>query len=366
MDGKKNSGMRTSARRWSAKSRNHRDLLGFTLVELLVVIAIIGVLIALLLPAVQAAREAARRLQCANHLKQIGLALHGYAQGHNAFPPGCIVSQNGYPYYDPFGEAGPYPNVTSPNGAHGTSWMLMMLPYVEQASLYARWDFRTNVFGNAAVAQTDIAMFYCPSRRGAIRPEDLSPLAPWPSRMVDPSWSSGGTDYGGCLGAVNGWDDSVPPGKATNHRFTQITSKGLFWDFTGDDASPSAIGIFRPNEPTKLNDVSDGTSNVIMIGEMQRLKWDGEKPEEQTSQDGWALGGVATLFSTANPSHSGGNSTGKGGLNNDYFESPGSDHPGGAYFGAADGSVHFISENIDTNLFDVLGSMQDGGVASLP
>jgi prepilin-type N-terminal cleavage/methylation domain-containing protein len=334
--------------------------MGFTLVELLVVITIIGILIALLLPAVQVAREAARRMQCTNNLKQIGLALHNYAQNHNVFPPGCIVSQNGYPYYDPFGEAGESPNVAAGKGAHGTSWMLMILPCLEQMNLYAKWDFRTNVFGNAAVAQTDIAGFYCPTRRNRIRNEDRSPPPPWPSRMVGEKWTGGGTDYGGCIGATNGWDDSVPPAKATNHRFTQTTSSGHFWDYRG------GIGIFTPNSKVAFADIKDGTSNTIMIGELQRLSWSGNKPEEQTSQDGWALGGVATLFSTANPEHSGGNSTGKGGLNNEYFESPGSDHFGGAHFGLADGSVHFISENVDTDVFDALGSMADGQAVALP
>ena len=270
--------------------------------------------------------------------------------------------------YDPFGEAQEVPSQDPPNrGAHGTSWMLMILPYIEKDNLYAQWNFQTNVFHNAAVAQVDVAGFYCPTRRNKLRPEDLSPPSPWPSRMVVATWTGGGTDYGGCLGATNGWDDQVPPEKATNHRFTTTTSKGCFWNFQGDATTPSLVGIFRPNSATKFADVKDGASNTIMTGEMQRLPWSGATPDEQTSQDGWALGGVATLFSTANVLHAGsGNSTGKGGLNNDYFESPGSDHVGGAHFGAADGSVRFISENVDTNLFDALGSMADGQIVSLP
>ncbi len=310
----------------------------FTLVELLVVITVIGVLVALLLPAVQAAREAARRGQCSKQVCQFGLALHAYTYFHGVFPPGCIVSVGKFPEFDPWTEA----SVAGP-GRHGTSWLLMILPYLEQANLYHGWNFAADVMGNVAVAQTDIAGFYCPSRRSKLRIGDSK-------RMLSASWVGGGTDYGGCLGAGNGWYND-----AASHRFTNTPIVAEQW------YNRLTIGIFSPNSAAGFTAIRDGTSNTIMTGELQRL--DGSVAQ-RTSQDGWALGGVATLFTTAMSETDGTYQT--GGLNNGFFESPGSDHPNGAHFGMADGAVHFINNSIDKQVFYHLGAMADGRVARVP
>jgi prepilin-type N-terminal cleavage/methylation domain-containing protein len=312
----------------------------FTLVELLVVIVIIGILVSLLLPAVQAAREAAHRTQCRNQLKQIGIALHSYTQAHKVFPPGCVVSEGTYPAFDPWTEAS-----TAGAGRHGTSWMLMILPYLEQTNIYNAWDFTKNVADNAAMAQKNIAGFYCPSRRNSLRKD--------PKRMLVSTWTGGGTDYGACLGAGNGWSNDSDDND--HHKFADTPIKAERW------YNAQVIGIFSPNSATGFRDIRDGTSNTIMTGELQRL--DGSD-RWRTSQDGWALGGVATLFTTAMKETDGVYQT--GGLNNLFFESPGSDHPGGAHFGMADGSVHFLSDSIDKQLFYYLGAMADGKPVQLP
>jgi prepilin-type N-terminal cleavage/methylation domain-containing protein len=319
--------MRTSAHR------------AFTLVELLVVITIIGILIALLLPAVQAARESARRIQCANQVKQIGLALQHYVQSQKVFPPGCIVSLGGHPEFDPYTEAADLAGL----GKHGTSWILLILPYLEQSNLYLEWDFSRNVINNATVAQRDIACLYCPTRRYKLRSGDST-------RMISTTWTGGGTDYGACLGAGNGWlnDDKT-------HRFTDTPTVAQQW------YNRSVAGIFEPNRSTGCMAILDGMSNTIAIGELQRL--DGSIPQ-RTSQDGWALGGVATLFTTAIKETGGTYQT--GGMNNNFFESPGSDHPGGAHFGMADGSAHFFPEKMNKDLLFNLGAMADGQAAQVP
>jgi prepilin-type processing-associated H-X9-DG protein len=293
-----------------------------------------------LLPAVQAAREAARRAQCSNNIKQIGLALHNYAQSMRTFPPGCIVAGTS-PSFDPWARA------AAGTGAHGTSWMLQLLPFIEQDNVFKQWNFTTSVTGgtNANLAQIDIPGYYCPSRRSEVRGEDQSHLR-------NTSWEGGGNDYGGCAGS--------------GVTFTPSGNKP-FNSSTGATHWLQAVrkGIFTPNSKTKFMAIQDGTSNTIAVGELQRL--DGTTAETK-SQDGWAVGGSATLFSTYESAQvSGSSSTDKiGGMNNGYFESPGSDHPGGAHFGMADGSVQFLSENVDRNLLRFLGSMADREVAQVP
>jgi prepilin-type N-terminal cleavage/methylation domain-containing protein len=313
----------------------------FSLVELLVVIAIIGGLMALLLPAVQAAREAARQAECRNHIKQIGLAAHQYVQAYGAFPPGCIVSVGSYPTFDPRTEA-----AVPGAGRHGTSWMLAILPFLEWMNAYAEWKFNQNVVGNATTAQKDISLFYCPSRRTKLRRGDSA-------RLLVSTWTGGGTDYGGCLGAGNGWSNDST--SSDHHKFDNTPVLAEKWD------NANLIGIFSPNVGTEIISIRDGTSRTFLTGELQRL--DGSV-DQRTSQDGWALGGVATLFTTAMRETGGMYQT--GGINNSFFESAGSDHPGGAHFGMADGSVHFFIDAVDKHVFYYLGAMADGERVQMP
>jgi len=317
----------------------------FTLVELLVVIAIIGILIALLLPAVQAARESARRTQCPNNLKQVSLAVLQYEESLGAFPPACIVSISlgKSSEWDPWDEAGP----AHGSGRHGTSWMLQVLPYMEQGNLYDQWDFATNVYHNEAVANTDLAGFYCPTRRNRIRPGDDQ------RRLIDRNWTAGGTDYGACIGSGNGFDNDL--GSSENHHFTQGFTAGERY------TNRKRRGLFLPNKSATHKQLRDGATNTIMLGEMQRL-WG--TTDWARSLDGWAVGGAATMFTTAKTEISGFRQT--GGLNNGFFESAGSDHSDGANFSMADGSAQFISEHISTELFHLLGSREDGESANLP
>lgn len=136
---------------------------GFTLIELLVVIAIIAVLVSLLLPAVQQAREAARRTQCQNNLKQIGLALHNYLDTHQVFPPAYL----GSPVNAGSAFGVNYPD-DNRNGASGLGWGAMILPFVEQSALFGQFDPTIPLWAPQQVAalKTKVAVFLCPSAAG--------------------------------------------------------------------------------------------------------------------------------------------------------------------------------------------------------
>lgn len=344
-------------------NRPHRKR-GFTLIELLVVIAIIAILIALLLPAVQQAREAARRIQCNNNLKQIGLALHNYHDVYHIFPPGQICNifagsimpmQYQFTYVQ---EATTYPS----NGLsyHGQSWMLHILPYIDQVTVFNRWNFQLNVVDNGnndqtgtlinnpnmgnifAPAHTDFAMFYCPSRRNHMNTIRYQYVG-----RVHPLWTKGGSDYGGCIGSGYAFNDTFTlPQRAATWFLTSEQLQNDVLSFPQKNPYPQNQGIFNVNSSVGIHEITDGTSNVFMVGEMMKLNdpfnilWQ--------SSDGWAWGGPATLFSTYL------------GLNRgNHYDNPGSEHPGGAFFCFADGSVHFINQNINLLTFQNLGNMSN-------
>lgn len=325
--------------------------------ELLVVMAVIAMLAVLLLPAVQAGRESARRATCQHNLRQLAVAVLNYESGSRGLPAAALVSEafnaaSCRGCWNPWAEA----RLASftPGTKHGSGWILAVLPFMEQATLVNRWNRATNVLGNAGVAQIDIASLYCPTRRSGIRigRDDHK-------NLVDADWRGGGVDYGGCYGRQDGFLNDT----ADDHRFADTAtpiggSKG------------NRDGLFLPNAGRRLSTVTDGLANTIMLGELQRLRpvaggVGAANTYNRTSQDGWAVGGVATLFVTAtDPDHAN-----PGGMNNLFFESPGSEHTGGCFFAMADGSVRWLNEFVDARdnnaVFPLLGSIRDGAVASL-
>jgi prepilin-type processing-associated H-X9-DG protein len=358
----------------------------------LVVIAIIAVLISLLLPAVQQAREAARRTQCQSNLKQIGLALQNYHDTHRIFPPGQIANRFGGTtsptdsiYADPTEacvvNSGNVANqgVTAIGpGLHGTSWMVHILPQIEQKTAYQKWIFALNVIDNGNVlynlftpAHTDIPIFYCPSRRQDMGLGKLSNVqrVNWLNPNV--IWTKGGNDYSGCIGSGIGWMLTAPVngGGGTGnpnqnggfHKGTfnltqqQIQNHGGYPGQLGITPGmtllPSGfdLGVFYVNSKTRMSDLDDGTSNVIMVGENLRLNVSPAINPLLNSSDGWAWGGAATLFSTRLPPNK-----------QIHFDGSGSDHPGGAHYLFGDGGVRFISENINLITFENLGNMANG------
>jgi len=270
---------------------------GFTLVELLVVIAIIGVLVALLLPAVQAAREAARRMQCQNHLRQFGLALHNYHDAMGKFPPAAAWDGN--------------TNLTT--AVNCISAFAIIMPYYEQQGLQNLWDFKVNHnhANNLPAAGTTLKIMFCPSRR---------------SPMKNGNYAA--ADY--ALSAGTGYDQTAD---LEQHK-----------------------GMFNTNSNIRMADVTDGTSNTFAIGE----KFVDAKNRAQTDGPAYRWGYHSTR-NTVSPM-------------NRYPLSPwgdadvtfGSQHPTGANFVFADGSVRFLPENINLQLYQWLSNKADGNVAQAP
>jgi prepilin-type processing-associated H-X9-DG protein len=383
---------------------------GFTAWDLLAVVVVLGFLVALGCPAVGGAREAARRIACHNQLKFISLSLLNYATANKVFPPGTITATDGSPNAKDgyqYGVTAIWGQEAFPSaaGKHGTSWLLRLLPFIESAAIASPWDYTHNVGGTVAfqypastgswysnspikgsmcngtsasqaiaLASTDIKGLYCPNRRSGIRP-GMDDVEPTTGTNLLPNvavvWKGGGTDYGGCVGRHVAYaaDAGHTPQNADKLAFTPgcppgSTRPALDSPYTvakdGPDARWGILG--RINVATKFADIKDGTSNTIMIGELQRLNTIGGGVTAQgLSHDGWAVGGDATGFSTGVMAPISGSSpiAWTALMNNGIFQSPGSDHANGANFGMADGSVHFLSNTADENIFALMGSMAD-------
>jgi len=283
-----------------------KEARGFTLIELLVVIAIIAILIALLLPAVQQAREAARRTQCKNNLKQIGLAFHNYHDMARTFPPGSLFGDDEY------------------------GWGTMILPFVEQGNLYNLIDFTgqapdVTLLLVPGVTDQVLPFYICPSNSMALR---HSPLRVGGGTNGADVGGHARNDYKGCLGSGGG-------------------------SVTG------VLGKIKDTlRPTKIRDIQDGTSNTMFVGEGYT--------EFMRAIDGPTHPNVHdfSVWIGTNSQHQ--NIVAETRLRNvpngDRDDSFASQHVGGIQMLFADGSAHFISENIDMTTFMNLGDKADGNV----
>jgi len=282
---------------------------GFTLIELLVVIAIIGVLIALLLPAVQAAREAARRAQCTNNLKQLALAAQNYLNTVGSLPMGMSIQRS---------SANPGAGLWT-----NASCFVPLLQYAEQVQTYNATNWDCNIFDdqNTTICAFGWSALWCPSDRGVERAQvidyvltDFTPLYPM--------------NYSSYAGNAGTW-------------FT--------YQFGGTPTLNNMTGVFYSKSSVKMSDITDGTSNTMAFSERAHsIMATGDHPYWHW----WTSGNYGdtqyTTFYPMNPTKKLMNgSSGTQGEAGVYIESASSLHPGGCNFALMDGSVRFIKETVD-------------------
>lgn len=331
---------RTSEKRFALSE----DRFGFTLIEILVVIAIIGVLIAILMPAVQQARAAARRSQCQNNLKQIGLALHQFHDTHGAFPPARIV-QDGIRTLS-------YDGTTT--GIDEPSWLIHILPHLEQAALYSDWNLY-EPFGkhSLTVRQTVVQTYLCAERHGG-----TSPIAPDSTVVISlPCGCPGGWQQipGGAVVDYVGNHGDVSPGAIGQ-------STDFYWGGRGTGVIISSHPKFNGNDivagwddKVAIRDITDGTSNTVMVGEpfipdgeMTKSPYNGPAYFGRHFQNFTRIGGPGVPLAHNSADQRG------------TIYSFGSAHSGIVQFALTDGSVRGISTSISSRVLGDLCNRHDG------
>lgn len=313
---------------------------GFTLVELLVVIAIIGVLVALLLPAVQAAREAARRTQCQNNLKQIALAGHNHHDTFKVFPPGMQVVPNPPP-------PGPGWNATDDQGI---GVLASLLPFMEQTNIkdLIRRDLsagaRPDPIAKASTpvqlsawyadgstvsaARVKIKAFECPSTDPYLHAQDMNMIVFYPSDVILPNLV-----YRGAFTT-----DAAPNNGRNIGRTTYLGNAGYASNIPGYDTWE---GVFYPRSKTRMADITDGTSNTFFFGECMGGRVANNKDFGFT----WMGVGIqVTAFGLADTRDTQGRLVKSWGR----FSS---EHPGTVNFAMADGSVKKVAQSINLDTY---------------
>lgn len=290
-------------------------LRGFTLVELLVVIAIIGVLVALLLPAVQAAREAARRMQCTNNMKQIALAMHNYHDANNALPAGWIYRGG--------------------NGKCNYGWAVAIMPYIEAGNFYNTLDpgkvplYNRYKSGASAtdkqLLQTAFPAYRCPSDQ---------------SKKLNDNQKFGSSDH---------FDVALS-------NYIACAGSAITFPVKADNSG----GVFYGNSWCTFGDITDGTTNTLLVSERRyrnyAATWLGVGKNDSYGNEGTPRATFRMSFGI-NVAHASAN-VGKG-VN--------SEHPGGANFALGDGSVRFISETTNiANVMQLMADRADGEVFNSP
>lgn len=317
------------------------------MIELLVVIAIIAILIALLLPAVQQAREAARRAQCKNNLKQLTLALHNYESTHSTFPMSRIT-------------------------IHGSvnAWSAMTLPYIEQGPLYNEWDFNRswNHAPNVALAAIELPVWTCPSTPGG-------GMVPPPDQIHDTARDESGVKTFTWPAATGGL------GRADYGTTNEV--RRAFYEANGLPLPPGIQrgmpGAMARGVITKIRDITDGMSNTIMVSETagRPARFNANyQPAGIVVADGWGWADIDSVSRSVNGASMDGSATnstsGSAPFNTTVFGSCGinctnsselySWHVGGVQTSMADGSVRFLSENINAAILAALISRAGGEV----
>jgi prepilin-type N-terminal cleavage/methylation domain-containing protein len=344
-----NCSIKKACRRQSMSQR-----FAFTLVELLVVIAIIGVLVALLLPAIQAAREAARRSQCMNNLRNVGLAFMNHHDAQKYFP------SNGWGS----------PWTADPDRGFGRkqpgSWLFSVLPYIEQQALWssastgqATWPvpaLKKIALGN--LMETPVSIFYCPSRR----PAAAYPVKTWNLlNAIHNGIPLARTDYAACVGS-----GSTVAGLATGEKY---------WPDTYPQADTNFPTVVKPDEmydgivffrsEVSMKQIEDGTSNTYMVGEKlvntDAYQFnDGSTVIDHGDDQGWLIGHNGdTVRSSGYPPMQD-----LPGVN--YYDYWGSAHPGGFNMMFADSAVKSIAYDIDLAVHESLGTRAGREVVAIP